>query len=190
MPATGSTTPRVDKPPLPRLRLIPAGAEHAVLWHGWRNEPSTQRHNPVDPLSIEELAYRLSQVGSDCADESRTDFRWMVELDFTTLIGTVAIKDISWRMGYGELAWGIGEAYQGQGWGTQAVALLIERVFTTSRLVRQFAAIHDENWASRRIAEKNHMAYEGMLRKHFIIQGRRVNECVYSILRDEWEASK
>lgn len=186
MPAIVSTTlPVAD---VARLRLVPALPEHAALWHRWRNEASTQRHNPVDPLSLEELARRLAGTSADLREETFTDFRWMVELDETTLIATVAIKDVSWRMRFGELAWGVGEQWQGQGWGTASAWLLVDHIFRTSRLERVFAAIHDENRASRRVAEKIGMTYEGTLRSHFIIQGQRVNECVYGLLRDEWAA--
>lgn len=188
MPEIGFTTRLVPEtpPPTDRLRLIPVLPDHAPLWYAWRQEASTQRHNPVDPIDASELATRLSGLGSDCRDESRSDFRWMVELDGTWLIGTVALKDANWRMLTGELAWGIGEAWQGVGWGTAAVQLLIREVFSSSRLQRLYALIHVENAASRQVAERNGMRLEGTLRQHFLIQGVRVDECVYGLLRSEW----
>ena len=51
---------------------------------------------------------------------------------------------------------------------------------------REIAHIAEENVASQRLIEGVGFYHEGTLREHYIIQGRRVSERVYGLLRDEW----
>ncbi|MEO7995111.1 MAG: GNAT family N-acetyltransferase [bacterium] len=168
------------------LSLIPAGPEHAALWYAWRNEPATRRFNPVDPLTADDLADRMVRIGHHLEDETHTDFRWMVQRTDGVLIGTVAIKDVRWRMRYGEIAYGLGAEYHGRGYGTESVRLLVGKIFAESRLERLFAFIAAENIASRRIVEKLGFTHEGTMRKHFVIDGTRTDEAIYGLLRGEW----
>lgn len=172
------------------LSLVPAGVQHAALWHGWRQEAATQRFNPVDPVDVAEVARRLGAAGSDLHGEIRSEFRWMVARADGTLIGTVALVDVRWRMGYAEVAYGLGAAYHGQGYGTAAVRLLVDTAFAQTTLQRLWAAVAVGNVASRAILQRLGFVHEGTLRQHFVIGGVRTDEAIYGLLRDEWPTAK
>ena len=170
-----------------RLRLIPARPEHAALWHRWRGEADSQRFNPLFDLSVEELARRLKVLGEgDISERRRTDYRWMVECG-AEVIGTVSAMNISWGMGYVEIGYMFGEEHHGRGLGTRAVALLVDKLFGVAGLHRVYATVSVENHASMRLLERLGFRREGVMREHYLIQGRRVDEVLYGLLRHEWE---
>lgn len=161
------------------------GPEYAPLWLQWRQEAATIRFNPLDPIGQAELERRLAANAHDLRDVSRTDFRWVV-LRGTEAIGTVGLKEVSWRMGTGVAGWCLGEQWHGQGLGTQAVALYCEEVFATSALRRIVGYIHPDNVASRRLAVRLGFVEEGVLRQHVMLNGTPVDQVVAGLLRDDW----
>jgi ribosomal-protein-alanine N-acetyltransferase len=172
-----------------RLQLVPAEPSHAQVWWRWRQEESTRRHNPLDDISALELASRLTLMGGDLRDTSYAEYRWMVLLD-AVAVGTISLSRPSWRMGYGEIGYMLSEAFHGRGLGTAAVGLFIDKVFRESKLVRLTATISTENVPSWRLIERLGFVREGMMRQHYVIQDRRVDEYLYGLLRAEWEESR
>ncbi|HEX8853038.1 MAG TPA: GNAT family protein [Pyrinomonadaceae bacterium] len=172
------------------LSLVAARPEHAAAWMRWRNEPASRRFNPLLPLTVEELARRLaSYYGSDLHDRTRAEYRWMVQLG-AEVVGTVSASNASWAMGYVEIGYMLAETHQGRGLGTRSVRLLIEKLFRETDLHRIFATVSIENEPSCRLLERLGFAREGTLREHYLIQGRRIDEAVYGLLRHEWEQKR
>jgi len=172
------------------LRLAPMRPEHAPHWLRWREQPASQRFNPLLHLPVEHLARRLSAAcTSDLSDRARGEYRWLVE-EGRAPVGTVAATNVSWGMGYAEISYMLDEARHGRGLGTRAVALLVEKLFRETDLHRLYALISPENTPSVRIAERLGFTREGLMRQHYLIQGRRVDELVYGLLRHEWQNSR
>ncbi len=172
------------------LGLVAARPEYAALWHAWRSERASQRFNPLFPLSVEELARRLANyIGSDLSDRRRPEFRWMVEAD-GIIVGTVSAMNPSWNMGYVEIGYMLGEQYHGRGFGTRAVSLLVDKIFRETNLHRIYAMVSVENEPSIRLLTRLGFAREGMMREHYLIQGRRIDEIIFGLLRHEWNANK
>ena len=170
-----------------QVRLVPALPRHAALWHAWRAEADSQRFNPLFPLTVEELERRLRvHAASDLADRRRTEYRWMVEAG-GELVGTVSAMNASWSMGYVEIGYMLAESHRRRGLGTRAVALLVEKLFRETNLHRVYATVSVENAASIRLLERLGFTREGVMREHYLIQGRRVDEVIYGLLRHEWE---
>ncbi len=167
------------------LELVPATRLDAPAWLRWRNEQSSLAHNPVLSLGLDELARRLDGVSADLTDPSVREYRWIVMVDGAK-VGTVALVNVSWSMGYGEVAYHIGERHQGRGLGRAAVRLLVDHVFGHSELRRLMALVAVDNLPSRRLAESLGFVHEGTLRHHFVVDGRPVDEAIYAVLRSEW----
>lgn len=171
---------------IPSLRLIAALPQHAAAWVQWRGEAASQRFNPLLPLATEELASRLSgYYSSDLRDRARTEYRWMVTLG-DELIGTVAAMNPSWSMGHIEIGYMLAASHHRRGLGTRVVALLVDKLFRETELHRVFATVSVENVASLKLLERLGFIREGVLREHYLIQGRRVDEVLYGLLRHEW----
>ncbi len=164
------------------LTLRPCVAADAEIVFQWRNEPSTVRFNPVDPISLEELRKRYASGCSDLGDKAATDFRWMALLSGAPC-GTVNLKGLNRRMGYAEVGYGLGEAFHGRGVGTALVGLFTRKVFAETDLRKLFAHVSTENIASCKLLERLGWEREGTLRAHYRIGDRFHDEAIYAIFR-------
>jgi len=113
-------------------------------------------------------------------------YRWFIKVG-ENVVGSVAIKNINLMMGYAEIAYGIAEAYQGRGIATSAVAAMIDKAFVESNLRKLIAYVHDKNLASCRVLDKLGFTREGLLREHYIINGRAENEVLFGLLKQDWK---
>lgn len=167
------------------MDLIPASELHAPHWFAWRHEQSTRRYNPVRQFSTKELALRLSKCGSDLSKWDHSEYRWFA-LVGSQLVGTVSISGVSEEMGYAELGYMLAETHHRKGLGTRLVEIIIEKVFSESSLRRLIAYTSDNNLASQKLLEKVGFVREGVLREHFVIEGRPKDQLLYGLLKAEW----
>ena len=85
-----------------------------------------------------------------------------------------------------KLGYAIGAAHWGNGFATEAAALVVRFGFETLLVHRVSAAIGPENKASIAVATKLGMSYEGRIRHHVLANGQWRDSLLYSILADEW----
>lgn len=91
-----------------------------------------------------------------------------------------------------EIGWSIHDpALRGRGYGTAAARALVDYLFENFEAVHRVCCATDPaNVASRRIAEKTGLQYEGLLRSVIFIRGAYVDGAVFGILRPEWLAGR
>lgn len=153
----------------------------------WRSQGLTVRHNPLQPLTKAELVNVLESEGSELSDPKKySSYRWFIQVG-SEIVGTVSLKNISHSMGYAEIGYGVAEMHHGRGIATQAVRLLVSKIFEETTLRKLIAYVHDRNRASCRVLEKLGFQREGLLREHYIIAGKPVNEILYALLKSEWK---
>ena len=165
------------------VQLIPSSPEYAELWLQWRSEPNTVRFNPIAQTPLHELRERMRKMGTDLTDlKSAEEFQFFMRHD-DELVGTVTLKGVSHMMAYAEIAYEVAQAHQGRGIGSAGVKAFVEKVFAETSLRRLFAYVAEDNAASRRVLQKAGFVQEGILRDHYIINGKATNEVVYGLLR-------
>ena len=99
-------------------------------------------------------------------------------------IGVVYVDDADWRrpeLGY----WLVPEVH-GEGYGTEAVALVVDHVFRTYDHPAVGASAFDFNDASRGLLESLGFSEEGRVRRDRFIDGAYRDTIVYGLLREEW----
>lgn len=89
----------------------------------------------------------------------------------------------------GELGYWLSEDYWRQGITSRAVQLICGEAFELFDIVRIFAEPFEYNVGSRGVLEKAGFTYEGTMRKGVYKNGSIFSYCMYSILREEIEAS-
>ena len=171
------------------LRLIPARPEHVDAWWAMREEPVSRSLMPLEPASRESLLKRLTESSSDLGDSKATSFRWMVEWE-GRLIGTVSARELSRFHGRVEVGYMLHSAYHGRGLGTRAVAAVVARLFAWPFLHRVWLTTAVDNLASQGVARKLGFSLEGVMRGHYLIEGRRKDQQVWGLVRPEWEARR
>ncbi|ELY47454.1 GNAT family N-acetyltransferase [Natronorubrum sulfidifaciens] len=106
------------------------------------------------------------------------------ECDGTRPIGFISVQDADWRrpeLGY----WLLPEVH-GEGYGREAVSLVIEYVFRTYDTPGVWAVAYDFNDASRGLLESLGFSQEGRLRKDRFVDGEYRDTIQYGLLRAEW----
>jgi ribosomal-protein-alanine N-acetyltransferase len=169
------------------VRLVPALPEHLDDWIAIRAGATARSLVSMEEDSREALQRRLRESSSDVTDPRARSFRWMVEAD-GRVAGTVSAREFSRVQGRIEVGYMLAEEYLGRGIGSRAVALMLERLFTIPVLHRIWLTTTAANVASQGLARKLGFALEGVLREHSVVQGRRLDQQLWGLLRPEWEA--
>jgi len=103
------------------------------------------------------------------------------------LIGNLAFNDIDWRNRSSEFGIMIGDkTYWTQGYGTEAVRLLIKHGFNSLNLNRIFLRVFENNPRAIRAYEKAGFVHEGRERQAEFRDGRYIDVLLMSILKDEF----
>lgn len=142
------------------------------------------------------MASRLrNQAELEAAFEDDADDEFLVCLDDdagpgqpaddeTRPVGVVSVEDADWKrpeLGY----WLVPEVH-GNGYGSEAVSLVIEYVFRTYDAPAVSARAFAFNDASRGLLESLGFSEEGVHRRFMYVDGEHVDCVVYGLLREEW----
>jgi ribosomal-protein-alanine N-acetyltransferase len=166
--------------------LLPAEQKYAELWMRWRGEANTVRFNPLAPATLEQIRERLAQACSNLHDlKAAPEFSYFARVD-GKVVASLSLKNLSHMMAYAEIGYTVGEEFQGKGIGTAVVRAFVQKIFAETNLRRLFAYVAEDNTASRKLLERLGFRAEGVLREHYLILGRPVNEVFYGLLRSEW----
>ena len=79
---------------------------------------------------------------------------------------------------------------RGKGYGTEAIMIMVDYLFLSRELMRVQATPDVSNIASQRALEKAGFTKEGIIRKSAFNRGKWCDDCLYSILREEWKEPK
>jgi RimJ/RimL family protein N-acetyltransferase len=100
-------------------------------------------------------------------------------------IGAAAVEDADWKrpeVGY----WLVPEEH-GQGYGKEAVSLVVDYVFRSYDAPAIGAAAYAFNDASRGLLESLGFSEEGRRRKYMFVDGEHRTMVLYGLLREEWD---
>jgi ribosomal-protein-alanine N-acetyltransferase len=171
----------------PHVALRPATPRDAELLRAWRAEPSVRRHQPLNDLTT-------AQLRSDVANQRIGDlyrgrgekFQWLVEVDGRPA-GWITLVVSNWEHGLAEVGYALSTPYQGRGIMTVALDLLLDDLFSGTVLERIEARCAVGNVASQQVLERLGFAREGRLRSYFRLRGKRVDNYLYALLREDRE---
>ena len=104
------------------------------------------------------------------------------------LIGGISLDGVKWAHGESFLGIGLGDrACWGNGYGTDAIRVILRYAFTELNLVRVSLDVFEYNPRAIRCYEKAGFVHEGRLRKFLDREGERWDMIFMGILREEWE---
>ena len=79
---------------------------------------------------------------------------------------------------------------RGKGYGTEAIVVMVDYLFLSRDLMRVQATCDPCNIPSQRVLEKAGFKKEGIRRRVGFTRGKWVDDCLYSIIREEWKEPK
>lgn len=168
-----------------KIELVSSNPEYGKTWNRWRQEPVSLAFNPAEVITDEEAAQLLeNQRGSFATLFEQEKTRWFARKD-GLLVGTLSVEQINKRMLSASFGYQVSDEFAGQGIATTMVKQFVDQVFQETKLGRLIATVHKDHGASRRILKKNGFTEEGLLREYLILDGKRVDFYLYSILRSD-----
>jgi len=90
----------------------------------------------------------------------------------------------------GIAGWWIGDPYEGHGYMTEGLALLLEHAFIGLRLHRVEANVRPENVRSRALALRTGFRHEGFSPRYLQINGEWADHDRYAVVVEEWRANR
>ena len=171
-----------------RVRLRAINHDDLQLFVEWLNDPEViEGLEQYFPLSIDQEEKWFENMLSSPPEEHPM----MIEVksnDGWLPVGNCGFMKIDWRVRSAEFGIFIGEKqYWSQGFGTEAVQLLMQHGFDTLNLNRVFLRVYETNKRAIRAYEKVGFSHEGRLRKAHFYNGEYMDVLLMSMLRQEWK---
>jgi RimJ/RimL family protein N-acetyltransferase len=89
-----------------------------------------------------------------------------------------------------EIGYNIIPYERNRGYASEAIQIMVNYLFLSRDIVRVQAKVDTENVPSWKALEKSGFKREGILRSTFYCRGKWRDDCMYSILREEWKEPK
>ena len=175
-----------------RIRLRAPTRDDLPLFTSWLNDPEVRQYIAlIMPFSIEdeerwfEAMLKRPQEEHPLVIEVR--HAGENEEQAWKPVGNVGLHEINWRVRSTELGIVIGEKdYWSQGYGSEAVHLMLRHGFETLNLNRIFLRVFESNPRAIRAYEKVGFVHEGRFRQAEYAQGEYIDVLLMSVLREEW----
>lgn len=170
------------------VRLARPEREDVIQLAAWGHDMEYQRYlrrGMIYPSSTEGMLEWFASM-----DRKEEDIPWMIRAnDDNRLIGLIVIKDMMWQARHCSFFMGIGDRDQrGQGYGTDAVRVMLKYVFCEMNMHRVGLDVMSYNPGAMRAYEKAGFTQEGRLRAYVYRDGVYYDVIQMSILRAEWES--
>jgi RimJ/RimL family protein N-acetyltransferase len=172
-----------------RIRLRAIEREDLMQFVEWLNDPDVRRglflHIPMSLAQEQnwfENMIKRPQAEQPLVIELALGSEWV-------MIGNCGIHQIDWRCRSATLGIFIGEkGYWNQGYGTEAMRLLLKHGFETLNLNRLDLLVNEDNPGAIHAYEKAGFVHEGRKRQAMYKGGHYLDMMIMSVLREEWEA--
>jgi RimJ/RimL family protein N-acetyltransferase len=171
---------------LRRFRL-----EDVADFVAYRSDPDVARYQSWDaPYPSEEGERFVRQLMLQHPDAVGEWFQFAVALRATSgqLIGDCAAVPLADDPRQCEIGFTIAPRYQGHGFATEAVRLLVDYLFDARGKHRVTARCDPRNAASVALLERLGMRREGHLLQSTWAKGEWTDDLLYAVLHDEWQA--
>ena len=124
------------------------------------------------------------RVARNVLESWETHPTWAIVFN-EVVVGDIVLM-IDLRNDTGELGYELSRKHWGKGLVVEAAEAVIDWGFQQRGLAKVFAQCDMRNTRSLRVMEKLHMTREGVLQAHSKVQGNRVDDVFYGLLRHEW----
>jgi diamine N-acetyltransferase len=170
-----------------RIRLRAIEKADLPRFVNWLNDPEVIRYlNMVMPLSLAYEENWFDQMLQKPAEEHPLVID-ILSQDEWLPVGVIDLHSFNWRVRSAELGIFIGEKmYWNQGFGQEAVRLIIKHGFHSLNLNRIFLRVFEPNLRAIHAYEHVGFIKEGRLRQALVVDGQYVDDILMSILRSEW----
>lgn len=128
---------------------------------------------------------------SGANDSEKGNHLFAIELiEDKTVVGTIGVYGVDWKKGTCQVGISIGPDFQGRGYGTDSMRVLIDFIFTYMRVNKIKLEVYSFNPKAIASYEKCGFRVEGTLREELFRFGSYHDSHLMGLLRREWETQK
>ena len=152
----------------------------------YRSDPSVARYQSWDvPFPLLRAETAVANFMASDPDKAGW-FQYAIErISDRVLIGDVAVR-LHDNLMQAEVGFTLGAPYQGQGYATEAVRAVLDRLFRVQGLHKVTGECDARNTASAALMERLGFTREGHLRQQTFIKGEWTDDLIYGLLAEEW----
>jgi len=170
------------------VTLRPTREGDAELLNLWRSEASVGRYQPLGVVTVRRLKTELAAQDHKELYRGRGDkFQWIIQYGDRPA-GWITLVATNWDHGLAEIGYALSTPFQRRGITPPALRHLLRDLFLNTTIERIEARCAVGNIGSRKVLETIGFEREGLLRSYFLLRDRRVDNYLYSILREDWVA--
>ncbi len=174
----------------PRVTLRALRRDDLPLLCAYNNDLRVELAGGGDPPMPQPLERLIAEFERAAAAGGRDDGRFAIEID-GRFAGGCGLFDFNWTNRTAQLGIGIGDPSRwGQGYGREAIGLLLDYAFRLRNLRRVWLRTHERNERAIRCYRACGFQEEGRLRQHVWTDGGYQDEVYMGILRPEWLAAR
>jgi RimJ/RimL family protein N-acetyltransferase len=176
--------------PTERLLVRRFRAADAPMLAAYRSDEDVARYQSwAAPFTLERAEDFAQHMAA--ADPDRPGwFQWAVELTAEKqLIGDVGVG-LHENLLQADLGFTLARDRHGQGYATEAVRAVLDRLFTVQGVRRVSAECDARNVASARLLDRLGFTREGFLRSNTFIKGEWTDDLLFGLLSSDWPASR
>jgi len=172
-----------------RLRLRPFRADDLTAFVAYRTEPEVARYQSWDTSysMVDAERFLASQRGVELG----TPGAWLqlaaVDRRSGTLCGDCAVRVVTDQPGTAEVGVTFAPAHQGSGLATEALAAVVDELFTEHGLHRVYAEADDRNGSVHRLLERLGFRCEARFVEADWFKEDWSTLRVFAVLRHEWQ---
>ena len=171
-----------------RIKLVPLESKNIPIFLKWMNDQEILQYLAGNnrPLTIEEEQEWFAQI----KNKKNAYYFSIIIKENEKLIGNCSF-DVDWKNRVGGMGIVIGEKqYQNQGYGTEAIKLVVKHAFEELNLNRMELQVYSNNPRALKCYEKVRFAVEGRKRQFVFIHGEYHDAIIMGLLKEEWEKNK
>ena len=159
--------------------------------YGYRSDPEVCRYQSFEPGSLAHVEAFIDSLQPNAFDTPGTWFQFAIRLQESDLLigdlGTHFMADDPRQV---EIGFTLAPAFQGQGFGAEAVSRILSHLLGSIRKHRVFASVDPRNEPSIALLKRVGMRQEAHFRKSLWFKGEWVDDMVFGILKSEWEGGQ
>lgn len=171
----------------PRLRLRPLIEDDAPAMYAYRGDPRVVEFQSFAPSSVGDVEVFIAGVRATKFDTPGTWYQYGISRRETSaLVGDVGVHSLADDGRQVEIGFTVAPAWQGQGYGTEAVEGVLGLLFGTLGKHRVFASVDPRNAPSIELLKRVGMRQEAHFRQSLWFKGEWVDDVVFAVLAGEW----
>ena len=133
----------------------------------------------------------IAQISEMIEEEAKSEAKALFAIQRDSdgvLIGRGGIDEILWSHRVGWMVIGLGPAYWGQGYGGEAMGLLLRYAFYELNLYKVQLTVFSYNHRAMALYQKLGFQQEGVFREYLCRDGQRHDMILMGLLAREWQA--